>query len=249
MTWLNLIIFWLLLGLSQALTAAPQCPANLLDRFVPQAGSKGTAMFPQEIIQREYQSAQQMADNGFDHLVGMINVATIYPCSRGKTASVEIQEFSIVRWDKENQKLVTEATARYDGGKSTYALTGGQWKRQPEWFISGQPLLAPQVAHPTDGVLSIDLALVPENIFHAWTEPRLKAVPGARYGIIAIVRVTGDARLQLGMDYWKGSSSNDNGWSEGCRSSNNCEAWLSDWVGDTKGKFQLVVAPRSLRAP
>lgn len=236
----------LILVITAQLSWGAPCAGKLPDRIIPEAGAKGTAMFPQEIIQREYQPPQLMVERGFDHIVGMLNAVTVYPCSRGREASVEIHEFSIVRWDERERKLVTEATARYDGRRSAYTLDGGQWKRTPEWFISGQPSVQPSVVRQTAGLLRIDLASIPEHIYHGWMQPRLKAVPGAQYGIIAIVRITGDARLQLGMDYWKGMGSEYNGWSAGCKQSNNCEAWLSDWIGDTGGEFRLVIAPKLL---
>lgn len=235
----------LLVALSCSTLAAP-CADKRPDRLIPEAGAKGTAMFPQEIIQREYQPPSLMAERGFDHVVGMFNAVTVYPCSRGRPATVEIQQFAIVRWDVDGRKLVTEATVRYDGRHSTYSIDGGQWKRQPEWFISGQPSPQLQVARKTGGLLYIDLTAIPEHIYHGWMDPRVKTVSGAHYGVIATVRITGDARLQLGMDYWKGSSSQNIGWSAGCVKSNNCEAWLSEWHGDTGGEFKLIVAPRSL---
>lgn len=245
MTFLFKFLWAVALAVITHLSQAAPCETGLPDRVVPQAGQRGVAMFPQETIQREYQPAQKMANNNFDHVVGMINAVTIYPCSRGREATIEIHELSIVRFDEKGTIAATVATARYDGGRGTLLIDGGQWKRYPEWFISGQPLIQPKVSRQTGGTLLIDLAAVSDHIVHMWTMPRIKVEPGVRYGITAIVRVTGDARLQLGMDYWKGASSPYNGWSEGCKTSNNCEAWLSDWIGDTGGEFRLVVAPRS----
>lgn len=242
---LTRFLLGLLMLLVSSLVVAAPCAEKQPDRLIPEAGVKGAAMFPQEIIQREYQPPSLMADRGFDHVVGMLNAVTVYPCSRGRPATIEIQQFAIVRWDEDGRRLVTEAVVHYDGRRSQYSLDGGQWKRSPEWFISGQPSQQLQVVRQTGGLLHIDLASISEHIYHGWTQPRVKAVPGARYGVIATVRITGDARLQLGMDYWKGASSEYNGWSAGCVKSNNCEAWLSDWHGDTGGEFRLIVAPKS----
>ena len=235
----------LFMFLASGLVLAAPCADRKPEQLIPQAGIKGMAMFREEIIQQEYQPPSLMAERGFDHVVGMLNAVTAYPCSRDRPATIEIQQFSIVRWDEEKRGLVTAATVRYDGKPSQYSLDGGQWKRHPEWFISGQPSFQPQVVRQTGGLLRIDVGQVPEHLYHGWTQPRVKALPGVRYGVIAIVRITGDARLQLGMDYWKGESNPYNGWSEGCKTSNNCEAWLSDWYGDTEGKFRLIVAPKS----
>lgn len=242
MTWLN-ILFLLVSLMFSGLSGAAPCAPNLPERLIPQAGEKGIAMFPQEIIKDEYQNPQFMAAKGFDHLVGMLNAVTVYSCERNQSATIEIQKFEVIRFKPEGG-FVTEASFSGDG-TGTIRFDGGQWKRSPEWFISGQPVIQKSVIRNTGGTLAIDLKSIPENIVHLWTGPRTKAMPGARYGILLVARVSGDARLQLAMDYWKGESSPYNGWSEGCRQSNNCEAWLSDWIGDTKGQFVQVVVPKS----
>ncbi len=241
MTWLNLILLLVVLILPDASGAAP-CAANLPEQVIPKAGEKGVAMWPREIIKREYQSAEWMATKEFDHVVGMLNAVTVYPCERERAATIEIQKMEIVRF-KSDGGFVTEASFRFNG-PSTIRLDGAQFRRNPEWFVSGKTVFQKPVLRLTGGTLSINLKPIPESIVHMWTEPRVKAVPGARYGILAVVRVEGDARLQFGMDYWRGSM-DYNGWSEGCATSNNCEAWLSDWIGDTKGEFQQVLMPRA----
>lgn len=241
MTWLNLILLVVALVLPTTGGAAP-CTPNLPEQLIPQAGVKGTAMWPREVIKQEYRSAEWMTDKGFDHVVGMLNAVTVYPCERSQPATVEIQRMELVRFKPEGG-FVTEASFRFDG-ESTIKLDGAQFKRYPEWFVSGKPVLQKPVLRLTGGVLSINLKPIPESIVHMWTDPRVKAAPGARYGIIAVVKVEGDARLQFGMDYWRGGL-DYNGWSEGCVTSNNCEAWLSDWIGDTKGQYQTVLVPRA----
>ncbi len=242
MTWLNLIFLLVAFVLPATGGAAP-CASSLPERLIPQAGEKGIAMWPNETIKQEYQLPQFMATKGFDHVVGMLNAVMVYPCERSQPAMIEIQRMEIVRFKPEGG-FVTEASFRFDGA-STLKIDGAQFKRNPEWFVSGKPVLQKPVVRLTGGTLSINLKPIPENIVHLWTEPRVKAVPGARYGILAVVKVEGDARLQFGMDYWRGDTSPYNGWSNGCVTSNNCEAWLSDWIGDTKGQYQQVLVPRA----
>ncbi len=240
MTWLSILFFLVSLMFSGLSEAAP-CAPNLPDRLIPQAGERGTAMWPNEVIKQEYQSPQFMATKGFDHVVGMLNAVTVYACERNRPATIEIQKMEIIRFKPEGG-FDTETSFRFDGA-SSLKLEGAQFKRNPEWFISGKPAFQKPVVRLTGGVLSINLKPIPESIVHMWTEPRVKAVPGARYGILAVVKVEGDARLQFGMDYWRGNM-DYNGWSQGCATSNNCEAWLSDWIGDTKGQYQTVLVPR-----
>ena len=221
------------------------CTPGLPDRLVPQAGEKGIAMFPEEIIKDEYRPTKKMADRKFDHLVGMWNAVTVYPCDRGRPATIEFNEFEVVRLDKVTGKLVPELTIRFDGSGGSSFDGGGQWHRLPEWFISGQPDRQSTVTRLQGGTFTVDLKSIPKAVVHMWTS-RTLAVAGAVYGVRAKVRITGDARLQLAMDYWKGRDSQPLPWAEDCRGMNHCEAWLGDWHGDTKGEFITVVSPRSL---
>lgn len=233
----------IVLLLSTNAWSAP-CASGLLERLVPHAD--GPAMFPQETIQREYRPPKKMAEREFDHLVGMLNAVTVYPCDSGRPALIEFQSFEIVRLDPATGKLVVETTMKFGQSGGGTMFSGMQFKRKPEWFISGTADRQPAVMSQKSGVFVIDLKSVSENIVHLWSDPRTKAAPGHAYGVRAKVRITGDARLQFGMDYWKGLDSAYNGWSEACAKSNNCEAWLGDWLGDTKGEFITVVSPRSL---
>jgi hypothetical protein len=226
------------------------CASDQLDRLVPHAD--GPAMFREETVHaRKYIPAQKMADRGFDHVVGMWNAVTAHPCDRGRPAVIEFRRFEVVRLDKASGKLVPELTLTFDGTSAFGG--GGQWKRLPEWFISGQPERQPTVASMKGGVFRVDLKSIPENILHMWTD-RIKAAPGHIYGVRMQVRITGDARLQPAMDFWRGAGSEWTGWSPDCVkptldkgvAPNNCEAFLGDWIGDTKGEFITVVSPRTL---
>lgn len=238
--------------ISAQVWSAP-CAPNLPERVIPKAGEAGTAMFPEETVHaKKYRPPQKMADRGFDHLVGMLNAVTVYPCDRSRPATIEFESFEVVRLDTATNRLVPELTLRFVGGAGSSFGGGGQWNRSPEWFISGQPVLQPIVISMPKGVFRADLKSIPESIVHLWTD-RIKAVPGAIYGVRAKVRITGDARLQTAMDYWRGASSGHTGWSPDCvqptdsgAQPNNCEAWLGDWHGDTKGEFITIVSPRSL---
>lgn len=226
------------------------CASDQPDRLVPHAD--GPAMFREETVHaRKYIPAQKMADRGFDHVVGMWNAVTAYPCDRGRPAVIEFRRFEVVRLDPKSGRLIPEL-ALTSNGTSTFG-GGSQWKRLPEWFISGQSEQQPTVVSTAGGVYRVDLKSIPENILHMWTD-RIKAVPGHIYGIRMEVRITGDARLQPAMDFWRGAGSEWTGWSPDCVkptldkgvAPNNCEAFLGDWVGDTGGKFVTIISPRSL---
>lgn len=242
------------------------CAPGLPDRSVPLAGEQWTAllqggnpaeadhmaMFPEETVHAvKYRPAKKMADRGFDHLLGMWNAATAYPCDRSRPATIEFHEFELVRLDPKSGQLIVAHTLRFDGSGPAFAGSD-QYKRQPMWFVSGLADHQPTVSQTKGGAFVIDLKSISTSILHGWTN-RIKAEPGQVYGIRAKVRITGDARLQLAMDYWRGSSSDYSGWSPDCVqptdkgiAANNCEAWLGSWIGDTKGQFVTIIAPRSL---
>lgn len=197
-----------------------------------------SAFFAEQTIASEYNPVTRVTDLGFTHLVGMWNITTVRPCDRGAEATVEFRAFKILEQDLATgetsmKQTVTFDDAQWDEGVTFDYLT---YHRSP-WFTGGGPAVQPIVAALGDGIYSLNARFIPKGIIHGWTTPRVEAVAGKSYLIEAEVRVSGDARLQLGMDYWRGVDSNYNGWSEGCITSNNCQVWLSDWLGDTGGEF------------
>jgi hypothetical protein len=199
------------------------------------------AQFQGQTIQKMYAPPQQMADAGFDHLVGWITAVTQEPCRRFVLpAKIEIRQYRIIERSAAGRERVAQ-TIDFQRGE-TGVLTGELYNRVPNWYTSGKSAEQPHVAGPRDGKYVIDLVPATRRIYHAWTEPRIPATPGAEYFIEVEVRVTGTARLQVGIDYWKGAL-DYNGWSEGCVASNNCEAFLSEWIGNTWGRFITVRAP------
>ncbi len=222
------------------------CAPGLPERLIPEAGKEGTAFFASETIKDEYQNPAWMARQKFDRLVGMWNAVTVYPCDRGRPATIEFHSFEIVRLDKTTGRLVPELTLVFDGSTGSSFDDISQWKRAPEWWVNGRADREPSVVSVKSGVFRVDLKSVPDNIVHMWTS-RIAAKAGEIYGIRAKVRIAGDARLQVAMDYWKGFESPEGRpWKPACEGMANCEAWLGDWYGDTGGKFVTVVSPRSL---
>lgn len=229
------------------------CAPDLPDRLIPEAS--GNAFTPKEIIRKvKYDPPSLMAKRGFNYVLGMWNASTVYPCERARPATIEFRRFEVVRLDPSSGKLVVEHALKFDGSGGSSFAGLQHHNRSPLWFESGFAKHQPQVVDTKEkGILRIDLKSVPENLLHGYTE-RKPAVAGHVYGVRMEVRITGDARLQSAMDYWRGASSDWSGYSDDCVQptheykvpANNCEAWLGDWIGDTGGKFITVVEPRSL---
>jgi hypothetical protein len=91
--------------------------------------------------------------------------------------------------------------------------------------------------------LNLRIGRVPLRIYHGWTEPRLVLDPAQRYRLEVEAKITGSARLQFGIDYWRDAKSDYAGWDAACVHSTNCEGWVSDWQSDTADAFRIFRAP------
>lgn len=213
-------------------------------RIPQEVRSPNPAFFPDETVSQQYLTPNWMAQHGFTHGVVMINATMVYPRDRGFTALVEIRNMRFICRDPTTGGLKFQQEVRIglnqEGAQGHFVSE--TYSREPGWFTSGvaQTKMVPKY---TSVAAAIDLRTNPMGIFHAWTEPRFEFQPGCDYLVEVTARVTGDARIQVGMDSWKGLSSEYNGWSEGCATSNNCQAFLGDWWGDTAGLFITFRAP------
>ncbi len=230
---------------AQALYEVCSIPVPTASPTIPQGVAvEDSAFFASETIAPEYQPPQQMADVGFSYLVGMLNVVTVHPCDRGRAATVELKALRIIRKDPNTGYETVEQLVTFGNGWNLpNGLVYKTFYRQPVFFTSGEPATQPTLASIAKQTYTVNVKSIPRGIYHAWTNPRVPTIAGHPYFVEVVVRVTGDARIQLGMDYWRGSVSDYNGWTPGCTGSNNCQAWLSNWLGDTKGKFVTWRAP------
>ena len=115
------------------------------------------------------------------------------------------------------------------------------------WFGPGKGSNDFHIDQINGGSFAVDLTQASRRIYHAWTDPRTEAKPGAQYFVEVVAKISGSARLQLGVDYWRDMTADYNGYDVTCHASNNCEVWVSDWYGDTKGEFVTLRAPKSYR--
>jgi hypothetical protein len=117
------------------------------------------------------------------------------------------------------------------------------------WF-QGATTTIPSSA--SGGVVTIDLSTMPTKVPHFWTS-RVPARQGSAYWLIVTFRVTGAGAAQFGVDYWLTQSADYTTFDEHCERidspANNCEAWVSNWIGDTDGQFVTVLFPVNFPAP
>ncbi len=180
---------------------------------------------------------------GYHTAVGWINVATVFPCHSPDTpALVEIRAMRIIEKVDNTEEVIY--TKKFESDERN-GFTGALFQRYPFWFGPGEGKSTQAEIFTTKGLV-INARQIPESIYHGWTDPRTRIAPGGEQRIELEVRITGNARLQLGLDYWKDFESDYSGYDPTCQTSNNCEAWIGDWQGDTNGQFVTIRSPLRL---
>jgi hypothetical protein len=180
---------------------------------------------------------------GFNAAVAWINVATVTPCTTaGEPAVVEIQKITLIEKDLENnsEKILEEFVYENEEDKN---FDGALFQREPYWFGPGEGKKASSIVSSTKEGIFINVKPVSHHIYHGWTNPRVSIANDKAVVVEVVARVTGQARLQLGLDYWQDLETDYNGYDPNCQVSANCEAWIGDWQGDTKGEFVTLRSP------
>lgn len=178
--------------------------------------------------------------------VGWINAMTVLPCASEKIgATVEIRSIRLIELAEDETESVVH-TVDFGGDELTVAkaFEGTLFDRTPK---EGKGTSDFHIDYIEKGSFVIDLNKASRRMYHAWTSRRVEAKPGAKYFVEADVRITGAARLQFGVDYWRDDKVDYSRYDKACHTSNNCEVWISDWYGDTKGEFVTLRAPKSYR--
>lgn len=177
---------------------------------------------------------------GFTYVIGWFNGATAYPCTRpGVRSTIELDRVEII--ERLNGQETVIFSEDYLGDGRLTDAEGALFVRSPKWFGNGQTEQMTS-AGIKNGVLTVDVTKSSDRIAHWWTK-RVQAKSGARYFLSVRARISGDARLQLGADYWVSVDAPYAGYHPECKSTNNCEGWISQWFGDTNGQWKTFRAP------
>ncbi len=182
------------------------------------------------------------APDGYATAVGWINAATAIPCSdeNAVTPRVEIRAVRLIAVQPSgDERLLAEIDPRDET-----RFVGRLFPRIPEWFGETEGKKERTIADSHDnGPLSIEIGLAPLRVYHAWTEPRIEIDRNDRHFLEIEANISETARLQVGLDYWRDMETDYAGWDGTCAASENCEAWVSDWYGNTYGEFRTFRAP------
>jgi hypothetical protein len=183
--------------------------------------------------------------NGFAAIALWAQVATLeVNQSLSDTAVIEIDYWKIIEVLNGKESEIYFENYDYSYVKKFSIDEAGLYCRFPSWFDTSCHDFHSQVKNMSayNGLLTIDVAQTPDSIIHWWT-PKLLYKTGAQYIIEAKVKITGKTALQFGMDYWRTLTAGFNVFDPDCIVSNNCEAWISDWVLPTQGEFKTVRVP------
>ncbi len=201
---------------------------------------------PDGAIWNQETSIAEADTRDYGAMVAWINAATALPCLTDSSgARIEIRSLRIIERAADGQESVIRSISFPGNADIPADFRGALFPRLPVWF--GETKGVPDtndISNVGENGFVIDLSRASQQIYHAWTDPRTSIVSGARYFIEAEVRISGAARLQFGVDYWRDLSVDYNGtYDKTCRASNNCEVWISDWFGDTSGQFVTIRVP------
>jgi hypothetical protein len=136
-----------------------------------------------------------------------------------------------------NDTLLFETDFSVDGPFTE----GGIYTRSPTWFATDEHQTI-QNATISNSILTIDVAPWPNNVLHWWC-PRQPIAFGSRLYVEVRVKVEGDVGFQIGADYWTTLNAPYSGYDITGQTTNNVEAWKSDWITDTGGEFVTVKYP------
>ncbi len=185
--------------------------------------------------------------NRFKAVQGWAQAVTMSKNQRGENALLEMDFLRLREEDPATGATIVVAEAAFDFEAVPLPCVpagrcdGGLWERDP-WFGSDAHIEMWNSA-VTQGILQINIAQTPNKVAHWWTSRSLNKAD-RRYFIETRFRITGQAALQLGVDYWVAL---DSQWTEPqdvrCERGNNCQGWASIWFGDTGGAFVTKIVP------
>jgi len=160
-------------------------------------------------------------------------------------ALVTVDYMEVIEIVNKDSSVIFSEHYKYQNPKYFTTNEAGLYCRYPKWFDTGcndeHSGVVNMVAY--NDFLTLDISQTPTNIVHWWA-PKLNYRQGAKYCVRARLKIEGKTAVQFGMDYWRTLNSGFNGYDFSCETSNNCEAWITDWVGETKGEFVTVVFPK-----
>ncbi len=189
---------------------------------------------------------RRTAPEDFHAVLALMQVVNVTPCNMpGKRESrLALRAIRLIERDPVtgNEQVVSAVTDFSSRGQTVF--TGELFPRIPNWYGGSSFKPVGGMFTEKDGYLVIDVSRSPQFIYHGWTDPKVATKPGMTYSVEMEVKISGLARLQIGVDYWREIDSEYNLFDSTCEKSNNCEGYLSRWFGPTDG-WQTLRVPES----
>lgn len=189
---------------------------------------------------------RKTAPDGFGAVLALMQAVSVAPCDG--QAKIAIRAIRLIEHDPGTgrEAVVSEITDFSRPNGTTFAAK--LFQRLPRWYPPNGSMANPVegMVNQDDRALVVDLSKAPRSIYHGWTEPQAEARPGMNYLVEMEVKISGMARLQMGIDYWRAVGAPDIGWDGTCQKTNHCEGYLSKWYGPTDG-FQTIRVPDAFR--
>ena len=123
----------------------------------------------------------------------------------------------------------------YGNDESFTENNGRLYVRTPKWFgDSNNYVSMGGSVKITNGNLILDVGKNNDNIYHWWSS-RFETTTDYNYILEVTYKIDGSTALCVGFDHWRDLDSDWNGLNV-----NNKQAFVSEWHGDTGGKFETL---------
>lgn len=198
-------------------------------------------LVPEGAIWRQQNMRRAIPPMGFTFVLGWINVATVEPClDSGPKPEITLRKIRLI--ERFLGKDTVIKTVDFTTGQAGFE--GRLFPRIPKWFGETEGDGDGIIDQWSAGSYHIDMSQATQRVYHGWTDPRSPAKPGAMYFVEVEAKISGSARLQLGVDYWPAVDTAYGGYSKDCSNlATNCEGWISNWFGDSGGVYKTFRAP------
>lgn len=155
---------------------------------------------------------------------------------KNKPAKIFIDYMKVIEKDLKTGK---EKVIQYEDYKKPARFLdkhkGGLYYRFPKWYCCGdnhEPITyASKIFNDN---LLLDISKHPDRIYHWWSN-RFKTSKDKNYILEVRFKVEDNATISLGFDHWRNMNASWNGLNV-----NNTQAFVSDWHGDTEGKYVIL---------
>lgn len=182
--------------------------------------------------------------NGYSAAIGWAQAVTKSVTHDANTpATVEVDWWELVEKLSDGSQVVVFREDYNDSlpRQLRHNEEGGLFMRSPRWFFTNFNT-EPVNTQIQNGQLTVFCNLKSNSVTHWWTH-RVNIYPGATYFQRMRVKISGDAWLQLGGDWWRSLAAIFLDWNADCSLTNTCDGYVGKWYGNTGGQYVEISVP------